>query len=98
MVEPFDSAGAAMFRTTLAELGFTIGGFAKFMIRNGDCRPASNIKRRLRRMATGEVHVSGEMHVILGMLRNGRARAVRRDAEMQECPPPTNEEACRDMD
>lgn len=84
MTEPFDAAGAAMFRATLSELGFTIGGFVKFMIRHGDCRPASNIKRRLRRMATGEVRVSGEMHVILGMLRNGRARAARRDAAMQE--------------
>lgn len=84
MTEPFDSADAIVFRATLAELGFTIGSFVKFMIRHGDCRPASNIKRRLRRMAAGEVRVSGEMHVILGMLRNGRARAARRDAAMQE--------------
>lgn len=84
MTDPLDPAGAMLFRATLAELGFSIGSFVKFMIRHGDCRPASNIKRRLRRMATGEVRVSGEMHVILGMLRNGRARAARRGATAQE--------------
>lgn len=84
MTGSFDAPDAASFRMALTELGFTIGGFVKFMIRHGDCRPASNIKRRVRRMAAGEVRVSGEMQVILGMLRSGRAREARRNAAVGE--------------
>jgi hypothetical protein len=65
-----------LFRSTLAELGLTIGGLTRVMIRHGDCRPATTIKRRMRRIANGEIRLSGEMRVILGMLRRGRGVAA----------------------
>ncbi|RKK01674.1 hypothetical protein EBE87_27125 [Pseudoroseomonas wenyumeiae] len=69
------SESAAWFRAELEALGQTQAGFAKWMKRRGDDRPLANIERHIRRMASGANRVSGEMRVILNMMRKGVAKA-----------------------
>jgi hypothetical protein len=66
---------AAWFRAELEALGQTQTGFAKWMQRRGDDRKPATILRHIQRMATGEARVSGEMRVILSMMRKGAAKA-----------------------
>lgn len=68
--------GGVDFRKALEELGFTQGSFVRFMIRNGDDRAPPTIRRSVERMGAGTSRVSGEMRVILTMLRNGMAKAA----------------------
>jgi hypothetical protein len=66
---------AAWFRAELEALGQTQTGFARWMQRRGDDRKPATIIRHIQRMASGEARVSGEMRVILSMMRKGAARA-----------------------
>jgi hypothetical protein len=71
---------AAWFREALAEIGETQASMARLMKRKGDDRQPETIARHMRRMATGEARVSGEMRVILTMMRRVRGRTVRNAA------------------
>jgi hypothetical protein len=71
---------AAWFREALAELGETQASMARLMKREDDDRQPETIARHMRRMATGEARVSGEMRVILTMMRRVRGRTVRNAA------------------
>ncbi len=59
---------AAWFRAALEALGETQSSMARLMKHKGDDRQPATIARHMRRMATGEARVSGEMRVILTMM------------------------------
>jgi hypothetical protein len=63
---------AAWFRQALEELGETQASFARWLLENGDERPPVTVARAVRRYATGEAKVSGEMRVLLHMLRKAK--------------------------
>ena len=67
---------ATWFRVTLEQLGETQASMARLMKRKGDDRKPETIARHMRRMATGEARVSGEMRMILTMML--RAKELRR--------------------
>ncbi len=69
--------GAAWFRAELAALGMTQTGFAKWLKHRGDDRKDATILRHVQRMANGEARVSGEMRVILSMMRAGKSRRAK---------------------
>ena len=69
--------GAAWFRAELAALGMTQSSFAKWLKRRGDDRKDATILRHVQRMANGEARVSGEMRVILSMMRAGAERKTK---------------------
>jgi hypothetical protein len=71
---------AAWFRAALEDLGETKASMARLMKRKGDDRQPDTIERHMRRMATGEARVSGEMRVILTMMRRARNRGMKRTA------------------
>ena len=71
---------AAWFREALAELGETQASMARLMKREGDDRQPETIARHMRRMTTGEARVSGEMRVILTMMRRLMGRTARKAA------------------
>ncbi len=56
---------AAWFRARLDELGIGQSDLARVHLANGDDRPMDTILRNLRRMASGEARVSGEMRAWL---------------------------------
>lgn len=60
---------AAWFREQLEALGVGNSALARAIIENGDDRQFDTIVRGLRRMATGEARVSGEMRALLTMMR-----------------------------
>jgi hypothetical protein len=72
---------AAWFRAMLAELGETQASMARLMKRKGDDRNPETIARHMRRMATGEARVSGEMRVILTMMLRAKSRSEKRLAD-----------------
>ena len=59
---------AAWFRGKLEELGEGQSSLARRMIAAGDDRQFDTILRSLRRMASGEARVSGEMRALLCVL------------------------------
>ena len=59
---------AEWFRATLKRLGHTQTSFGRWMGELGDTRPEDTIARSIRRMATGEAKVPGEMRVLLHLL------------------------------
>lgn len=61
---------AAWFREQLEALGIGNSALARAMIENGDDRQFDTIVRGLRRMATGEARVSGEMRALLTIMRS----------------------------
>ena len=63
---------AAWFREQLDELGLGQTALARFMQRHGDDRQESSIRRTIARMATGHARVSGEMRVLLALMRQRR--------------------------
>lgn len=74
---------AEWFRAMLEELGETQASMARLMKRKGDDRNPETIARHMRRMANGEARVSGEMRVILTMMKRAKNRAERRIAAEQ---------------
>jgi hypothetical protein len=90
---------AAWFRAELEALGQTKHGFAKWMKRRGDDRPPANILRHVQRMASGEARVSGEMRVILSMMRQGAAKAMKAKTRTAQDAAPSDvslgERTCR---
>lgn len=73
---------AAWFRAELEHLGMTQTGLAKWLEKRGDDRKPATILRHVQRMANGEARVSGEMRVILSMMRAG-AKKQAKQAESQ---------------
>jgi hypothetical protein len=69
---------AAWFRAEIDALGMTQTGFAKWLKRRGDDRKDATILRHVQRMANGEARVSGEMRVILSMMRAGAKGKARK--------------------
>lgn len=65
---------AEWFRGEIADLGYTQSSLARRMAALGDTRDPKVILRGISRMATGAVAVSGEMRVILALLRAGEAK------------------------
>ena len=72
---------AAWFREALVELGETQASMARLMKHKGDDRQPETIARHMRRMATGEARVSGEMRVIIAMMRRSKQLAETRAVE-----------------
>jgi hypothetical protein len=72
---------AAWFREQLAELGMSQSALAKWLQKRGDDRKPATILRHVHRMASGGARVSGEMRVILAMMRDGQRKAMRRTEE-----------------
>ena len=66
----------------LEELGETQASLARVMQKHGDDRTFETIQRNLRRMASGEARVSGEMRVLLNFTLRGKKR--REAAELQK--------------
>jgi len=64
-----------LFLAALEMLGETQSSLAARMKRLGDHRPQSTILRSIQRMASGETRVSGEMQVIVELIRRERRRA-----------------------
>jgi hypothetical protein len=62
----------AWFREQLSQLGYTQSSFAREMSAKGDPRNLKVILRGISRMATGVVGISGEMRVILSLMREIR--------------------------
>jgi hypothetical protein len=73
--------GAAWFRAELEALGMTQTGLAKWLKKRGDDRQPGTILRHVQRMANGEARISGEMRVILSMMRAGAERQKKRTRE-----------------
>ncbi len=77
---------AAWFRAMLVEIGETQASLARLMKRKGDDRKLATIERNIRRIATGHARVSGEMRVVLTMMRSGKRQAEKRAAtKAAEC-------------
>lgn len=64
---------AAWFRGRLDKLELGQSELARTMIRHGDDRQFDTILRSLRRMASGDARVSGEMRAMLDMLEHNQA-------------------------
>ena len=71
-------------RAQLEDLGFSQTGFAGLMTALGDNREIKTILRSIQRMASGDARLSGEMQVILTLLKREEARA-RRLVETTPC-------------
>jgi hypothetical protein len=71
------------FRAFLAEIGETQSSFAKTLKRIGDDRSPGTILRHIQRMATGEARISGEMRVIMAIMRNSRKKQRLKGANAQ---------------
>jgi hypothetical protein len=69
---------AEEFRQALVEFNETQRSFAGRMIALGDRRKFEAVLRSIQRMASGEAKVSGEMQVIMTLLKRERARTQRR--------------------
>jgi hypothetical protein len=66
---------AARFTAALDELGFSQASFVRFLLDNGDPRKLAALQRQIGRFARGERSVSGEMWVLLKVLRDGAKKA-----------------------
>jgi len=64
-------------RTELGRLGWSQTGFAGLMTALGDSREIKTVLRSIQRMANGDARLSGEMQVILTLLKREEARARR---------------------
>ncbi len=80
---------AAYFVRMLEEIGETKTSLARFMKRKGDDRPTENIVRSLQKIARRESRLSGEMRVLLTLLRTGKRNAMRRDAALAAAAQPS---------
>lgn len=68
---------ATELRTGLDQLGFSQSRFAGLLTALGDRREIKTVLRSIQRMATGDARLSGEMQVILTLLKREEARARR---------------------
>lgn len=73
---PADSDSARL-RESLGELKLNQSAFAGVMSELGDSREMKTILRSIQRMAGDEARLSGEMHVILTLLKREQSRARR---------------------
>lgn len=74
----------AWFKAQLAELEMSQSQFARWLRARGDDRKPQTVLRHIQRMAAGQARVSGEMRVILNMMRKGRRNALERQAAKAE--------------
>jgi hypothetical protein len=65
---------AEEFRAFLAEIDESQSSFARTLRCMGDDRQPGTILRHMQRMATGEARISGEMRVIMTILRQSRKK------------------------
>jgi alpha-D-ribose 1-methylphosphonate 5-triphosphate synthase subunit PhnH len=72
--------GSVVFRAFLDELGETQASFSRMLKANGDPRPIVTIDRNVRRWATGEVRLPGEVWVIMQLMRREAATAAPSDS------------------
>ena len=76
MITP-ETQNRERLRAELGDLGFSQTGFAGLMNALGDSRETKTILRSIQRMSSGDARLSGEMQVILTLLRREDARARR---------------------
>ena len=76
-VEPED---AAQLRDSLDALSLNQTNLAQLMTELGDAREMKTILRSIQRMAGQEAKLSGEMQVILTLLKREQSRARRADS------------------
>lgn len=60
---------ATWFREQLAALGWSKGDLIRYLLAHGDDRQPKTIERSLCRITAGEARVSGELRVVLTVLR-----------------------------
>jgi hypothetical protein len=65
---------AARFTAALEDLGFTQASFCRFLMDHGDPRKLPALQRQIGRFSRGERSVSGEMWVLLGLLKRQKGR------------------------
>jgi hypothetical protein len=63
----------ARFSSALEELGHTQATFVRWLMENGDPRGLATLQRYVGRLARGEGAASGEMWVLLGLLKRQKA-------------------------
>lgn len=68
---------ASQLRGELDGLGFSQSRFAGLLTALGDRREIKTVLRSIQRMATGDARLSGEMQVILTLLKREEARGRR---------------------
>lgn len=68
---------AAAFKAALQSLGETQSSFTERLWMLGDHRTDTSILRSVQRMASGEIRVSGEMMVILELLKREREAGLK---------------------
>lgn len=68
-----------IYLAALAGLGETQASMARLMLRNGDDRLPETVARNNRRIANGNARLSGEMRVVLTMLKRGKQKAIARE-------------------
>jgi hypothetical protein len=73
---PFYDTGPE-FVAFLAEIGQTKHGFARTLKRLGDTRIKDNIERHIQRIANGQARISGEMRVIMSIMRNAHRKRLK---------------------
>lgn len=69
-----NSEGAVLFRSLLEQIGETESSFAKFMVDMGDDREDATILRGIQRISSGQARFSGEMRVLMNLVRALRRR------------------------
>jgi hypothetical protein len=74
---------AGDLRASIESMEMNQSGFADLLNELGDHREFKTVLRSIQRMVSADAKVSGEMHVIITLLRRDRARA-RRVAECAE--------------
>ncbi|MCM2568748.1 hypothetical protein [Janthinobacterium kumbetense] len=83
---PQNSEGAVLFRSLLEQIGETETSLAKLMVDMGDDRQDSTILRGLQRISNGQARISGEMKVLMNLVRALRRRvnSVSMQSDWQE--------------
>jgi hypothetical protein len=76
-VEPKEKAESGVrFSAALEELGHTQASFVRWLMENGDPRGLATLQRYVGRMVRGEAAASGEMWVLLELLKRQKADAA----------------------
>lgn len=77
MTDTPENADADRLKSELEKLGQSQSSFAGLMTALGDNREVKTVLRSIQRMANGDARLSGEMQVILTLLKRDEARARR---------------------
>ncbi len=76
-MSPIDDEDAELLRESLDELSLNQTNLAQLMTELGDAREMKTILRSIQRMAGRDAKLSGEMQVILTLLKREQSRARR---------------------